>query len=151
MTPIAPINPTAAESPPPRFLPAPPGNIFRPVSSGGEVTDPEGEAERSLETPVPVEAPAEAAPASPTTRRERLRQRAHQIRLYSWTTLLIVALVAIIALIIDNTRRVKIGWVFGSSRASLVWIILVAAVIGWLAGLATSFIVRRRIRRAMEP
>jgi uncharacterized integral membrane protein len=57
----------------------------------------------------------------------------------------------IIALIVDNTRRVKIGWVVGSSRTSLVWIILVAAIVGWLAGLATSFVVRRRLRRAMEP
>src|ERR671936_3108347 len=99
MTPIAPINPTAAESPTPALPSGFSGEYLQTVSSGGEVTDPEGEAERSLETPVPVEAPAAAAPASPTTRRERLRQRAHQIRLYSWTTLLIVALVVIIALI----------------------------------------------------
>jgi uncharacterized integral membrane protein len=104
------------------------------VSSGNEVTN-----------------PAEAPSASPATRRERVRRRARQVRLYSWTTLLVVTLVVITALIIDNTRSVKLGWVFGSSQASLVWIILVAAVVGWLAGMATSFIVRRRIRRAIEP
>ena len=65
--------------------------------------------------------------------------------------MLVGALVVIIALIVDNTHRVKIGWVFGSSRTSLVWIILVAAIVGWLAGLATGFVVRRRIRQAMEP
>jgi uncharacterized integral membrane protein len=79
-------------------------------------------------------------------RRERLRHRAHQLRLYSW-----MALVVIIALIVDNTSEVKIAWVFGSSRTSLPWIILVAAIVGWLAGLATSFVVRRRIRRGIEP
>jgi uncharacterized integral membrane protein len=80
-----------------------------------------------------------------------LRHRAQQVRFYGWTMLLVISLVIIIGLIVDNTHQVKIGWVFGSSHASLVWIILVAAVVGWLAGLATSFVVRRRIRRAIEP
>jgi uncharacterized integral membrane protein len=96
-------------------------------------------------------APDQAVPAPPATRRERLRHRAHQVRLYSWTTLLVAALVVIIALIVDNTHQVKIGWVFGSSHASLVWIILVAAIVGWFAGMATSFVIRRRIRRGIEP
>ncbi|HZP72888.1 MAG TPA: LapA family protein [Gaiellaceae bacterium] len=98
----------------------------------------------------PFEATPEEAATQPIARRDRLRQRAHQARLYGWTALLIIALVVIIALIVDNTRRVTIGWVFGSSRTSLVWIIVVAAIVGWFAGLATSFVVRRRIRRAME-
>lgn len=50
-------------------------------------------------------------------------------RFYSWTTLLVAALAVIIALIVDNTRQVKIRWVFGSSYASLVWIILVVAIV----------------------
>jgi uncharacterized integral membrane protein len=91
------------------------------------------------------------AAAVPATRPERLRRRVHHVRLYGWTALLVAALVVIVALVVDNTHRVKIGWVFGSSHASLVWVILVPAVIGWLAGLATSFVVRRRIRRAIEP
>jgi uncharacterized integral membrane protein len=93
----------------------------------------------------------DAAAAVPTSRPQRLRRRVHHVRLYGWTALLVAALVVIVALIVDNTHRVKIGWVVGSSHASLVWIILVAAVIGWLAGVATSFVVRRRIRRAIEP
>jgi uncharacterized integral membrane protein len=64
---------------------------------------------------------------------------------------LVAALIVIIALIVDNTRQVKVGWVFGSSHASPVWILLVAAVFGWLGGLATSFVLRRRVRRATEP
>jgi uncharacterized integral membrane protein len=117
------------------------------VGSDGGVTDPDQEARRSPRVPDP----SDAVPASLPQRRERFRQRAHQIRLYGWAGLLLLALVVIIAMIVDNTRRVKIGWVFGSSRTSLVWIILVSAIVGWLAGLATSFIVRRRLRRAMEP
>jgi uncharacterized integral membrane protein len=117
-----------------------------------EVGDLRTEAEAPTASSAPSEQPAtEAAPSSPTTRRDRLRHRAHQIRLYGWTALLVAALIVLVALVADNTRRVKVGWVFGSSHASLVWIILVAAIVGWLAGLATSFVVRRRIRRAMEP
>lgn len=117
------------------------------MRSDGEHSHPDQEAQRPPQTLDPSEA---ASPPVPQ-RRERLRHRARQIRLYGWASLLLVALVVLIALIVDNTRRVKLGWVLGSSRTSLVWIILVAALVGWLAGLATSFIVRRRVRRAMDP
>jgi uncharacterized integral membrane protein len=112
----------------------------------GELTDPDQEKHPPSET-----TPRSEGPPSRLQPHQRLRHRAHQLRLYGWAGLLLVALVVIIALIVDNTRRVKIGWVVGSSRTSLVWIILVAAIVGWLAGLATSFVVRRRLRRAMEP
>ena len=53
----------------------------------------------------------------------------------------------LIALIAANTGAVKLDWVVGSTRASLVWIILASAVLGWLLGLATSSVVRHRTRR----
>ena len=49
-----------------------------------------------------------------------------------------VALIAVVIILISaNTRNVKLCWAFGSTHASLVWIILAAAVFGWLLGLAT--------------
>jgi uncharacterized integral membrane protein len=42
---------------------------------------------------------------------------------------------------------VKIDWIFGSAHASLVWIVLAAAVLGWLLGIATSVLFRFRTRR----
>jgi len=42
---------------------------------------------------------------------------------------------------------VKLGWVVGSTSASLIWIILAAAVLGWILGIATSVLVRHRVRR----
>jgi uncharacterized integral membrane protein len=42
---------------------------------------------------------------------------------------------------------VKLSWVVGKSHASLVWIILAAAVLGWLLGITTSVIFRLRTRR----
>jgi uncharacterized integral membrane protein len=56
-------------------------------------------------------------------------------------------LVVLVALIIANTRRVEVSWVLGSTRQSLVWIILVAAIAGWLSGIVTSVLFRRRTRR----
>jgi uncharacterized integral membrane protein len=55
--------------------------------------------------------------------------------------------VIVIALAVANTRQVKLSWVVGTSHASLVWIILVAAVLGWLLGITTSVIFRLRTRR----
>ena len=47
-----------------------------------------------------------------------------------------------------NTHTAKLDWVVGSTRASLSWIILAAAIFGWLLGIATAVVVRRRTRRA---
>ena len=105
--------------------------------------DPEASAPEAGERPL-EERPPEAAPVE--SRVERLRRRARHMRLYTWAVLLVAFLLVLIALIVANTRRVKLDWVVGSTQASLVWIILAAAILGWLAGIATSLIFRRRTR-----
>ena len=67
--------------------------------------------------------------------------------LYAWAVLLVALLIVLVALIVANTRTVKLDWVIGSTRASLVWIILVAAILGWLLGIVTSVVARHRTRR----
>ena len=67
--------------------------------------------------------------------------------LYVWAVLALTALVILIVLIAANVRSVKLDWVVGSTHASLIWIILAAAVLGWLLGIATSVIFRFRTRR----
>jgi len=54
--------------------------------------------------------------------------------------------------VVANTRQLKLDWVVSDSHASLVWIILAAAVLGWLLGIAASvaFRLRTRRRRATE-
>jgi uncharacterized integral membrane protein len=42
---------------------------------------------------------------------------------------------------------VKLSWVVGTGHASLVWIILASAVLGWLLGIVTSVVFRLRTRR----
>ena len=77
----------------------------------------------------------------------RLRRHGHRTWLYTWAFALVALLVAVIALAAANTRQVKLSWVVGTGHASLVWIILAAAVLGWLLGIATSVVFRLRTRR----
>ena len=96
------------------------------------------------EPPSPQPIP-ETAAVEP--RRDRLRRHGHRTRLYAWAFALVALLVIVIALAVANTRQVKLSWVVGASHASLVWIILVAAVLGWLLGITTSIVFRLRTRR----
>jgi len=67
--------------------------------------------------------------------------------LYAWLGALVALLVILIAIVVANTRSVKVSWVLGSTRQSLVWIILVTAILGWLLGIVTSVVLRHRTRR----
>jgi uncharacterized integral membrane protein len=81
------------------------------------------------------------------SRRDRLRRHGRRTRLYAWAGALAALLVILIALVVANTRNVKVSWVLGSTRQSLVWIILVTAILGWLLGIVTSVVFRVRTRR----
>ena len=85
------------------------------------------------------------------SRSSRLRRHGHRTRLYAWAFILVALLVVVIALVVANTRQVKLSWVVGTSHASLVWIILVSAILGWLLGIATSVVFRLRTRRRRTP
>ena len=94
--------------------------------------------------PVPEPAP-ETEPIEPRGR--RLRRHGHRAGLYVWAFALVALVIIVIALAVANTRQVKISWLLGTNHASLVWIILAAAVLGWLLGITTSVIFRLRTRR----
>jgi uncharacterized integral membrane protein len=96
--------------------------------------------------PTPATEPVEPRSA-------RLRRHGRRTYLYTWALTLVALLVVVIALAVANTGQVKLSWVIGTSHASLVWIIVVAAVLGWLLGIATSvvFHLRTRRRRETEP
>jgi uncharacterized integral membrane protein len=85
------------------------------------------------------------------SRGERLRRNSHRAGLYTWAFGLVALLVILIALVIDNTRHVKLSWVVGTGHASLVWIILASAVLGWLLGIVMSVVFRLRTRRRQSP
>jgi uncharacterized integral membrane protein len=95
------------------------------------------------------ESPPSSASArpDPESRGQRARRQSKQARLYTWAVLFVLLLVILIILIAKNTPSVELDWVFGTSRASVVWVILAAAVIGWVLGIATSVVFRFRTRK----
>ncbi len=109
------------------------------------------EASDMTDTQPPDSAPEQTLRPAPAPAAESRGQRAgrhlHHARLYTGAFAFIGLIVILIVLISVNTRTVKLSWAFGSTRASLVWIILATAVIGWLLGIATGFAFRRRARR----
>ena len=83
----------------------------------------------------------------PESAHERFIRHGHRARLYAGVVLFVALLAFLIVVISANTRKVKLSWAFGSTNASLVWIILAAAVIGWLLGVVTAVVLRHRTHR----
>ena len=95
----------------------------------------------------PTQSP-DVAPVHPgESQRQRLVRHGHRVRLYAGAVVLVALLAVLIVLISKNTGAVKLDWAVGSTRASLVWIILAAAVLGWLLGITTAVVFHHRTRR----
>jgi uncharacterized integral membrane protein len=71
--------------------------------------------------------------------------------MYLQAILTVGLVIVIVALLLANRRTVRVSWVVGSSRQSVVWIVLVTAILGWLLGIFTSILFRHRTRRRNEP
>ncbi len=109
-------------------------------------------AETATESSEPGESgPPGTAAAAPTAAGEpwleRLARYVRRVRLYSSVGFFIALLVVLVVLASENTEAAKLNWVFGSTHASLAWIIVAAAVFGWLLGITTAIVIRRRTRR----
>lgn len=114
-----------------------PDTITGPVSDGSPAAaDPNGSPAAADLNIAPAEAPVTRA--SGETRREHFRRKAHRTRLYGYAVLSVAIGAFLIALAASNTAHVKVNWVFGTSRVSLVWLVLCAAILGWLLGLLAS-------------
>ena len=86
------------------------------------------------------------APAEESRFRRGLRYT-HRTWLYISVFAAVATFVYLILLISRNTRHVKVDYVFGDTNARVVWLIVVSALTGWVLGLATSYLLRRRTRR----
>ena len=93
-----------------------------------------------LDLPSPSATPRES-------RKERAVRYGHRARLYTGAVAFVALLAVLVVFTTKNTGAVKLDWAVGSSHASLVWIILAAAVLGWLLGLATAVVFHHRTRR----
>ena len=107
---------------------------------------------RPVTSAQPPDAPHDPGPAPlptspPESPRARFVRHGRRARLYTWAVLFVALLAVLIVLISRNTASVKLSWAFGSTHASIVWVILAAAVVGWLLGITTAVVFSRRTRR----
>ena len=58
----------------------------------------------------------------------------------------LATIVFLILLIARNTTRVKVDYVFGDTKTGLVWLVIISAITGWVLGIVTAFLIRRRTR-----
>jgi uncharacterized integral membrane protein len=104
------------------------------------VSEPEQEAPS-----VEARAPETPTPAVETRLRRGIRY-SHRTGLYVSLVIAIAAVVFLILLIAQNTRRVKVDYVIGNTQARLVWLVIISAITGWVLGIVTAFLIRRRTR-----
>jgi uncharacterized integral membrane protein len=81
---------------------------------------------------------AAAAANRPETSAEHFRRKALRGRLHGYAIGSVALVAVLIALAASNTARVNVNWLIGSSRVSLVWLVLAAALLGWALGLVAS-------------
>jgi uncharacterized integral membrane protein len=66
-----------------------------------------------------------------------------------WLQIAAIGLVALYALlfVILNTHRAKVSFVFGTTRISVIWVILLSLAVGFVLGVLGTRLNRRRKRR----
>ena len=106
-----------------------PDTITGPASNGAPV---------AREPDLAATQPDSKSATGGETRVGRFRRKAHRTRLHSYAIVAVALIAFLIALAASNTAHVKADWVFGSSHVSLVWLVLFAAILGWLLGLVAT-------------
>jgi uncharacterized integral membrane protein len=89
--------------------------------------------------------PEALTPVTETRFRRGIRY-SHRTGLYVSLAVAIATIVFLILLIAQNTTRVKVDYVFGSTQTRLVWLVIISAITGWVLGIVTAFLIRRRTR-----
>ncbi len=60
----------------------------------------------------------------------RSRQKKQETREIVRITVAVVGLILLIAFVLDNSQTVKVGFVFFNTHISLIWVLLIAAILG---------------------
>jgi len=95
-----------------------------------------------------VSEPEKEAPGLEAESRLRRGVRySHRTGLYVSLVVAIATIVFLILLIAQNTRRVKVDYVVSSTQTRLIWLVIISAITGWVLGIVTAFLIRRRTRR----
>ena len=115
-----------------------------PVTSSAPGVIPDTISDPVLDQP-PVAVPntarareAAAAANGTETRAEHSRRKALRGRLRGYAIAAVALVAVLIAFAASNTGQVKVNWLIGSSRVSLVWLVLAAAILGCGLGLMAS-------------
>lgn len=91
-----------------------------------------------------------ATDPSPQERPEgtgRLKRQGRSAGLYGGALLAVVLVGVLVAWVVANRGRVEVDWLVGSTDAALALVIFVAAALGWVLGIATAVLIRRRASR----
>ena len=80
------------------------------------------------------------------SRFERGLRYGHRVRLYASLAVALAAIAFLILLIARNSHQVKVDYVFDEAYTHLIWLIVISAIVGWVLGIVTAFLVRRRTR-----
>jgi uncharacterized integral membrane protein len=86
------------------------------------------------------------AGAGSETSRERARRHGRRARLYAWSAAAVALAGLLVAWVAANRDTVQVEWLVGSTDAALAVVIFVAAALGWVLGVITSIVIRRRTR-----
>jgi len=63
----------------------------------------------------------------------------------------VAGLVLLIAFVLDNSKTVRVGFVFFNTEISLIWVLLIAAFLGALVDRLVILIGQRRKKRRSDP
>lgn len=128
-----------------------PSESSAPEALASTISEPPSEHSR-VPLPNTTPAPEAAAPPGATeTRAERSRRKALRGRLRGYSIAAVALVAVLIALAASNTAHVKVNWLIGSSRVSLVWLVLAAALLGWGLGSMLSARLHWRTRAPRPP
>jgi uncharacterized integral membrane protein len=96
------------------------------------------------EPPRAEQEPPVGEPAAPE---EQSHLREWQPWLYLKLLLLFAVIAYAIAFVLENRKRVHVHFVVGTSRVSVIWLVLLSLGLGLLGGVLLSQLYRRRRRR----
>ena len=74
-----------------------------------------------------------------------------QVRRLALAGALVLVLILVIIFVVQNSGSVKVSFVFFSARISLIWVIVLSAVLGAAVALIVARLVRRRFSRNEPP
>ena len=86
----------------------------------------------------------ESAQAVEESRWDRSLRYGHRTGLYASLIIAIGVLVFLVLLIAGNTHRVKLDYVVDTTHARLIWLVIISAICGWVLGIITAYLIRRR-------